>query len=161
MAAPFAAEDFSHLVAATRGVSLSVNNLSIESDPSGALSQLPAIVSKIDPSTDVILEFGDNVHTISRDAFGSAYDQLATAVATGHRLVCLSTFWQNPNVDSAIKASCEAHGGHYVYIGDIFTDAENPDRQSTAYSNWMVNIHPQSWGHARIAERILLQLKPH
>jgi hypothetical protein len=159
MAAPSADKDYSHLVAATLHVSLSVNNSGIESDPSGALSQVPAIASKIDPATDVVLEFGDNVHIISAEAFGSAYDQLAAAVAKGHALVCVSTFWQNPAIDQVIKSACEAHGGHYAFIGDIFLNPANPDRQSTAYSNWQINVHPQEWGHAQIAARVLQQLQ--
>ena len=64
------------------------SSLGIESDPSGDFSQVPAIASKIDPATDVVLEFGDNVHIISAEAFGSAYDQLAAAVEGTRPSLC-------------------------------------------------------------------------
>ena len=159
MAAPSAEEDYSHLVASRLNIPLSVYNLGIESDPSGSMSEILAISTKVGPDTDVVLEFGDNVHLISAETFGSAYDHLAASLAKGNSLVCVSTFWENPDIDKVIKARCEAHGGRYAFIGDIFTDPDNPDRKSTQYSDWMVNIHPQVWGHAHIAERVLLQLQ--
>jgi hypothetical protein len=133
--------------------------LGIENDPSGSISDIRAIAVTVGPGTDVILEFGDNVHAISAETFGSAYDHLAASFTHGHSIVCVSTFWENPAIDKVIKAGCEAHGGHYTFIGDIFTNPANSDRQSTAYAEWMVNIHPQTWGHAHIAERVLLQLQ--
>ncbi|MGC2184055.1 MAG: SGNH/GDSL hydrolase family protein [Terriglobales bacterium] len=159
MAAPSADKDFSHLVASTLDVPVSVYNLGIESDPAGSMSEIPPIAGMVGSRTDVVLEFGDNVHVISPATFGAAYDQLAGALAKGHSLVCVSTFWENPAIDRVIKAGCEAHGGHYAFIGDIFTNPDNPDRQSTEYSDWMVNVHPQVWGHAHIAERVLVQLQ--
>jgi hypothetical protein len=92
MAAPSRNEDYSHLVASRLNLPLSVNNLSIESDPSAAMSEMPAILNKVGPGTDVVLEFGDNVHVISPETFGAAYDQMAASFAKGHALICVSTF---------------------------------------------------------------------
>jgi hypothetical protein len=159
MAAPSADKDFSHLVASAMSVPLSVNNLAIEAPQPNTPSQISAIATRVGPGTAVILEFGDNVHSVGMDAFEQAYGQLAAAVVKGNSLVCVSTWWESQNVDNAIKRACGAHGGRYAYIGDIRTNPANPDLQSTAYSDWQVNDHPQLWGHQHIAERVLLQLR--
>jgi len=159
MAAPAADKDFSHIVGAALNVPVSVNNLGIESEPENSLPKIPILADKIGPGTAVILELGDNAPFGDVAAFGSAYNQLAAAMSKANSLICVSTFWHYQNVDDIIKHACETHGGHYAYIGDIFTDPTNPDRQSTAYSDWMVNVHPHVWGHARIAERVLRQLQ--
>jgi hypothetical protein len=160
MAAPAANKDFSHIVGATLNVPLSDNNLGIESEPENSMPQISALADEVGPGTAVILELGDNA-PFGGDvaAFGSAYNQLATAMSKGNSLTCVSTWWHYPRIDNIIKLACEAHDGHYVYIGDIFTDPTNPDRQSTTYSDWQVNVHPQEWGHQHIAERVLLQLQ--
>jgi hypothetical protein len=80
-------------------------------------------------------------------------------MASGHSLVCVSTWWQNPEIDALIQAACAAHGGRYAYIGDLRTDPANTDLQTVQYSNWQVNDHPRQWGHQHIAERVLLQLQ--
>jgi hypothetical protein len=67
-------------------------------------------------------------------------------MSKGNSLVCVSTWWHYPNIDDTIKQACEAHDGHYAYIGDIFTDPANPDRQSTTYSDWQTNDHPRNGG---------------
>jgi hypothetical protein len=160
MAAPAADKDFSHLVAATLDVPLSVNNLGIEGEPQNALPQIPVLANKVGRGTAVVLELGDNAEFGGDMAgFASAYNQLAAAMSKGKSLVCVSTFWHYPDVDDIIKLACEAHNGHYAYIGDIFTNPANPDRKSTAYSFWAVNIHPQEWGHRQIAERVLNALR--
>ncbi len=158
MAAPTSDKDFSHLVATRLNVPLSVNNLGIEFDPQSALPQIPTLASKVGSGTDVVLELGDNVPANQHDAFGKAYGQLAAAVAKGHSLVCVSTWWEQPAIDEIIKAECSANGGHYAFIGDIFLNPSNPDRQSAPYADWHINVHPQVWGHAHIAERVLSQL---
>jgi hypothetical protein len=160
MAAPSPDKDFSHLVAIALNVPLSVNNLGIESKPENSLAQIPVLADKVGPGTAVILELGDNAPFGGDVAgFGSAYDQLAAAMSKGNSLVCVSTWWHYANIDAIIKFACEEHHGHYAYIGDIFTDSANPDRQSTKYSDWQLNDHPQEWGHQHIAQRVLVQLR--
>ncbi len=161
MAAPAAEMDFSHLVAGELTLPLSVNNLGIESQPTNSLPQIPVLAEKVGPGTIVILELGDNAPFGGNVAgFESAYEQLAATMGSkGGSLVCVSTWWHYQNIDEMVQTACEAHSGHYVYIGDLFTDPDNTDRQSTAYSNWQVNDHPRQWGHLHIAERVLDQIR--
>lgn len=159
MAAPSAATDFSHLAASGLNVPLSVSNLGIERDPENALPEIPILAKNVGPGTAVVLELGDNVLSAGVVAFSQAYDQLAAAVSKGNSLVCVSTWWQNPDVDNVIKAGCEGNGGRYVFIGDLRTDPANTDLQTIEYSNWQVNDHPRQWGHQHIADAVLLQLQ--
>jgi len=159
MAAPSALADFSHLTAFTLSVPLTVGGLGIERDPENALPEIPAMANKVGPGTAVVLEFGDNVPSDGLEAFGEGYDQLTAAVAKGNSLICVSTWWENPNVDNVIRAACAAHSGRYAYIGDLRTAPANTDLLTIQYSNWQVNDHPRQWGHRHIAERVLLQIR--
>jgi Rieske Fe-S protein len=70
--------------------------------------------------------------------------------------VCVSTWWEEPSKDAVIASACEAHGGRYVYIGDILTDPANRDRlEGPQYTDASVQDHPHDWSMARIAERIV------
>lgn len=159
MAAPTEDIDFSHIVAATLNAQLSVNNLGIEGGSQEARLQIPVLAKRINSSTIIVLELGDNAPFAGDvEGFASAYDQLVEATSHGKALVCVSTFWHYTDIDAIIKAACEANHGRYAYIGDILNDPANPDRQSTAYWSWEVNDHPQKWGHRMIAERVLAQL---
>jgi hypothetical protein len=147
MAAPTAGQDYVHLVAKSLSLPFVVANSTVER---GVLGTVPRADSKT---------IGDNAVSFSIPAFGQAYNQLAAAMASGHSLVCVSTWWQNPEIDALIQAACAAHGGCYAYIGDLRTDPANTDLQTVQYSNWQVNDHPRQWGHQHIAERVLLQLQ--
>jgi hypothetical protein len=159
MAAPSQPQDFSHLTASALNVPLYLTNLSIERDPVDTIPVIPEMANKVGPHTAVVLEFGDNVLASGLEAFGQAYNQLAAAVSRGNSLVCVSTWWVNPSVDNVIKAACVAHHGRFAYIGDIRTNPNNPDLQSTKYSDWQVNDHPQQWGHQQISERVVAQIR--
>lgn len=159
MAAPSAAADFSHLTAAALDVPLTVMNLGIERSPEASLPQIPAIANQVGPGTAVVLEFGDDVPSGGLDAFAQAYDQLAAAVSKGHSVVCVSTWWENPNIDDVINAVCGKHGGSYVYIGDLFTDPANTDTQTIEYSNPRLQAHPRQWGHWHIAARVYFRVR--
>ena len=113
----------------------------------------------IDSSTVVVVELGDNVPDSKELDFAGSYEKLLDAVAPRLKLVCTSTFWERPSVDIVIKHECESKGGLYTYIGNIYTDPNNPDRSDHKYSNPGVNRHPHDWGMAQISARIITQLQ--
>jgi alpha-galactosidase len=156
MAASAEANDFAHLTAAALRLPVSVRNLGIEVHPEQAQPAISELASQVTPvKTVVVVELGDNAWPDGMADFRSAYAQLLADTGNGYSLLCLSTWWNRSEVDEAIEQECVAHGGLYVYIGDILTDPQNPDRQSTAFADPNVNQHPQDWGMARIAERVV------
>lgn len=161
MAAPSAGDDFSHLTAAAMKVPLTAVNMSIEIETESEISsaQISAVASTVGPATAVVLEFGDDVPSGSLNSFAAAYDQLAQAVAKGDSLVCLSTWWEKPNIDNAIRTICGRYGGCYAFIGDLYIDPFNSDLQTVEYSDSHVNSHPRQWGHQHIADRVFTPAK--
>jgi len=158
MAASDAAHDFPHLIAAHYGATLAVVDGSpIERLPATSDDVIASIAAKTTSSTLVVLEIGDNAAGSHTDpaTYGAAYGRLMTALAAKHphRVVCLSTWWTAPAIDSAIQAACT--GGSYVPIGDIAGAPGNPDYTSgPQFSNPDVNAHPHDWGHAQMAARV-------
>lgn len=68
----------------------------------------------------------------------------------------MSTYWPNQEIDTNMMLSCLNHGGRFVYIGDIYTNPNNPDYIGPpVYSNPAVNMHPHDWSMQQIADRIL------
>jgi hypothetical protein len=94
----------------------------------------------------VVIELGDNAGVTP--AFAAGYSALLDGTKGRLSLYCLSTWWQQPSQDLMIKAACEAHGGHYVFIGDIY-----PTRQDArvVYADAAVQAHPNDWSMAMIA----------
>jgi hypothetical protein len=125
----------------------------LELDPAAGASRIPEYAARVGPATAVTVQLGDNAQASS--GFAAAYGRLLDAVGHAARLACVSTWWENPSQDAVIKQQCEARGGTYVYIGDIF-----PTRQDDVgrYVNAGVDRHPHDWGMARIAERVAAAL---
>lgn len=141
MAASSRDRDFAHLVGAGLGLPVTATNAAqLERDPSAPLPDW-----QVGPGTVVVLELGDN-------GLPARYADIVAAVRGGASLTCLSTYWEKPERDAVIKATCEAAGGRYVYIGDIYPtrqDVMGPELHSFVVS------HPGDWSMARIAERVL------
>jgi hypothetical protein len=157
MAASSQRSDFSHLVANTLGLPLSASNLAtLERTPANAKTILAPFAAKVHPGTIAVVELGDNVPAGTLGAFKPGYDALLDTVQHARNLVCTSTFWAKPDYDAAIEASCTAHGGTYLYIGDIRTDPANPDYVGApAFANPAVDGHPHDWSMGQIALRVL------
>lgn len=158
MAAPSEADDFAHLSASALNIPLTVMTLFVETDPQSTIAQIPGIAKQVGSGTAVVLEFGDDVPSGGLNAFAQAYDQVAAAVSKGNSLVCVSTWWEKPEVDNVIAAACAAHGGRYTFIGDLYTDPDNTDLQTVQYANPRINSHPRKWGHRHIAGRVFFSI---
>ena len=157
MAASSTETDFAHLVAASLGIeSPSITNFSaLERDPAANKWLIPDFTSGIDEATAVTIELGDNVALARLSEFADAYDALLAAAGHGRSLVCVGTWWEEESKDAVIASTCQAHGGTYVYIGDILLDPANRDRlEGPQYTDPSVQDHPHDWSMARIAERI-------
>ncbi|HEX7906695.1 MAG TPA: hypothetical protein VF534_01200 [Paraburkholderia sp.] len=163
MAAPSRDLDYSHLLIAALNVPESnayIRNVyPFETDDTGARRAIDSVESKLAQRPDItVLELGDNVkaweiYPVVR--FQRNFGRLAqVAGEKSKRLYCLSTYWHSRVVDFVIKRECEAAGGTYVFIGDVASDPNNPDRTSHAYANAGVNKHPQEYGMAAIARRL-------
>jgi len=154
MAASDAAHDYAHLVAAGLGLStVSARNVAVlERAETADLSLIPSATSGIDARTAVVLQLGDNAVVTGSPAFTASYSALLAAVSARQSLVCLSTWWWDSGKDAMIKAQCEAHGGRYVFIGDIY-----PTRADVipAGENPAVVDHPHDPSMAVIAQRVL------
>jgi len=148
---------FAYVAAALGVESPSITNFSaLERDPAANKWLIPDYTAGIDSATAVTIELGDNVALARLSEFADAYDALLAAADHGRSLVCVSTWWEEPSKDAVIASACEAHGGSYVYIGDILTDPANRDRlEGPQYTDPSVQDHPHDWSMARIAERIV------
>lgn len=155
MAASAAEKDYAHLSAAALGGVLVIpDHADFERSPDSSIAAIPAAVAGVTPESLVVVQLGDNVADAS--GFRRAYGQLLDAIS--HRagsLICLSTWWRNAELDGMIEVECSAHGGAYVFIGDIYSDPANPDQQAPLYWHGGVNAHPHDWGMARIAGRVV------
>jgi hypothetical protein len=157
MAASSAATDYAHLVSASLHLqSQTVNNFSaLEINPAANKGGIPEQTSGIDGATAVTIELGDNARLDHLPEFADAYNALLDAASHGRTLVCVSTWWEERLKDAIIKPACEAHGGTYVYIGDLFGDPANRDLlEGPQYSNAALQAHPHDWSMARIAARV-------
>lgn len=162
MAASAQDNDYSHLTAAAMDLPVTpINITGLETNGISSSVYLQALATAgIDSTTIVVVEFGDNVPNSWVQGFSNVYGDFLSAIPPHLKLVCLSTFWERPWVDIVIRGECELHGGLYTYIGDIYTDPNNPDRTDNTYSNPGVNMHPHDWGMAQISSRILTEVSP-
>lgn len=163
MAASSEDKDYSHLVAKALGVTgagLYIRNfVPLEGDPIGSQSMIPDAIAAfaVYPRTRlVVVELGDNADASTPAIFDKGYRALLSKAAPyTMQLLCVSTFWGRPSIDTVIKNACVDYGGRYVYVGDIFNAPDNPERTVREYVRDDVNNHPRDWSMARIAERIL------
>jgi hypothetical protein len=159
MAASAQGKDYAHMTAAAMHLPVTpISVTSLETNPKDLNQYLQVIAAAgIDSKTIVVLELGDDSSVSDLTDFASSYGKLISAVSSRMKLVCVSTFWEKPPLDAVIKYECESNGGLYTYIGDIYTDPNNPDRKENAFSNPTVNAHPHDWGMAHIAARIVAE----
>lgn len=155
MAATTQAQDFAHVAGAALGLPVQANNFAdLERTPASAAPRIPEYAARVSSTSIVVVELADNVPPGGLEAFRPAYGQLLDAVKHARTLVCVSTWWRNAEKDAAIEAECRGRGGRFVFIGDVKTLPENPDRASTRYWDAGVNDHPQDWSMAEIGLRV-------
>ena len=120
MAASSPDKDFAHLTAAALHLPLTAENFSpLEKDPPGNVWQIPSYVQTATSRTAVVVELGDNVAAGGATVFAPAYNALLDSLHVA-KLVCVSTWWRDDAKDAVIQQGCAAHGGTYVFIGDIY-----------------------------------------
>lgn len=110
----------------------------------------------------VVLALGTNdVWNTPVTDFAAQYQGLVSKVresSPNAELVCLSV-WANPdgarNYNPPISSACEAAGGTYVLISDLF-DAEGTRGPSgvEAFGGVSDDFHPNDTGYAAIAQRV-------
>jgi hypothetical protein len=167
MSASDASHDYVHLVAAGLGKKATAENLFEVDDPqnypefnAGFTAHLAAVTAAIGPQTIVIVQFGDSQGSQSlpmSEPFQARYLEVLDAAARGAQLVCLSN-WVNQTVrDPAMQSACEARGGKFVYIGDVFymgLDNLSSSPETISVSRW-----PHDSAMAEIARRVLIALR--
>lgn len=156
MAASSADKDFAHVAAKALGVPLQVRGFSgIEYDFATYIPHIGDVTFEITPTTAVVVQLGDNVQVPTLAEFEPAYSLLLDKAMKGSVLLCLSTWWENPAKDVVIKRQCEAHGGRYLYIGDIY-----PTRKDVVgtFTNLGVDKHPHDWSMSVIGARVAAAL---
>lgn len=163
MAATSVATDYVHVLAAELGIAQPVarNFASLErnaDDPVNAIDlttpiadQIKVQTTGIDVATAVVVELGDNSPSGQSATFATNYGLLLDALPAHHSLTCVSTWWEDAAKDATIKAACKAHGGTFVFIGDIY-----PARKDVAApgENPAIWAHPHDPSMASIAARI-------
>jgi hypothetical protein len=155
MAATTQAQDFVHVAGAALGLPVQANNFAdLELTPVAATPRIPDYSAPVSSTSIAVVQLADNVPPGGLDAFRPAYAQLLDAVKHARTLLCVSTWWHSPEKDAVIETECRARGGRFVFIGDIKTLPENPDRVSTRYWHPGVNSHPQDWSMAEIGRRV-------
>lgn len=149
--------DYVHLVSAGLGVPFTAENVApLEAQPDLHEADIPSYAQGVTASTTVVVEMGDDVAAHNQPAFQKVYGELLSALQPRQALVCLSTWWGNGDTDAVIQAVCEAQGGAYVYIGDIF-----PTRTDTWPPNEVhgITLHPHDPSMAIIAERVMHEFR--
>ena len=142
MAASSEDKDFAHLVGAALRLPLTTVHVGrLEYDASAPLPRV-----SVRPSTVVVVELGDN-------GFAPRYADLLASVKNGAALVCTSTWWARIETDKRMQPLCEAAGGRWVYIGDIYRG-----RRGVNFDDG-VDRHPGDVDMAEIARRVLLAIR--
>lgn len=161
MAAPTQAEDFVHLTAAALGVPVAdARNVNwVENQPEAAMPLIPAIADLIPADALVIVKLGENVAPGDLEPFRQAYAALLDQAAKGAALVCVSTYWYDSAKDAVMRPECEARGGRWAYVGDLFDSPDNADRLTVEYQSAAVDNHPRAWGMRAMAERVVAAIK--
>jgi hypothetical protein len=156
MAASSADKDFAHLTAAALHVPLTVLNFSaLEIDPAVQVSQVLSYVQAATPHTAVVVELGDNVIAGGASTFAPAYGALLDAMHFA-KLACVSTWWRDDAKDAVIQQACKAHGGTYVFIGDIYPQRTDDVNR---YADVDTDRHPHDASMALIAARVTAALQ--
>lgn len=159
MAASTQQSDFAHLSSAALKLPLTIISATLaEGNPQNYGSPVvQQMSSAVTPRTLVVIELGDNVQQPAElAAFMPLYQQMTQVASKGAGLICLSTFWDFTATDQAMEGSCRAHGGTFIYIGDIYQDPANPDYQGApVYSNITVDHHPHNWSMQQISDRVI------
>jgi hypothetical protein len=103
----------------------------------------------------LVVLIGDNVKAENSANFGTQYGNLLSALQGNRptRIYCVSTWWRNNQIDSAISAACNSMHGKYVYIGDINFIA-GMRASASEHPNKGVAAHPSDAGMNVIATRI-------
>lgn len=152
MAASTASKDYAHLVAASLGMTLDARHTSpLEMDPAANASLASGY--GVTASDVVVVELGDNVADLS--TFRPYYAKLLDDVKGAKKLACTSTWWRRPVVDDAMRAECEARGGRWVFIGDIYPMALDPQE----YADASIQAHPHDASMRVIADRVAAALR--
>lgn len=104
----------------------------------------------------MVIQLGDNIGT-QEDLNNFAHNLqllVGAACAASPNVLCVSTWWHSPPKDYVIERVCQIYGAQYVFIGDLFSSAENLDRRQPSYAHGGVDAHPQDWGMKQISERL-------
>ncbi len=128
----------------------------LETDPARAIREIPAWTSAISDQTVVVLQFGDIAPGTGASAeFTSSFNALVSTASHGRTLVCVSTWIEDQGKDAMMRAACEANGGRWVYIGDIY-----PHRVDVipVGENPAIARMPHDPSMAEIARRVLMKI---
>lgn len=129
-----------------------------------------ATADTITPDTDtnlVVLALGTNdVWKTEVPDFTAQYTGLVEkvrATAPNTAIMCLGV-WANPDgarlYDPLVEAACEASGGAFVAIGDLYEPTENRGPAGVeAFGGVSDNFHPNDAGYAAIAKRVLASMR--
>jgi hypothetical protein len=166
MAASDEAHDYVHVAARSLGLATVFAHgelWQLERQPGTAPGLIPAAVAEIDGGTDVVVELGDNASPKgggvgASPELAAAYGALLDAVVAKRpaRLVCTSTWWQVDDIDTLLHGICSAHGGTWVYIGDVFPVRSDVINQA---GNPNVEAHPHDPSMAVIGARVAEALR--
>lgn len=157
MATSTEALDFAHQTAAALGVPMTVKNFSgIEWATDRFLPHIPDVTGGITQTTAVVVQLGDNVKPGTGELFRAGYAKLLDAVSDAPALVCTSTWWHSHEADAVIREECQARGGRYVFLGDLYAHRQDDVGR---YSNAGVDAHPHDWGHTQIAARVVSAIR--
>lgn len=155
MAASSQERDFAHVLAARMGATVDVASIApLEREAANLPAWLPNAQANAGHSADVlVIKIGDNV--LDPVAFESALGVYLDMVRGNARLICVGTWYPKRfDVDGAIARACEARGGRFVKIVDLFYDARYRADSERLFASGVVGSHPGDAGMAAIADRV-------
>ncbi|MEI7466074.1 MAG: SGNH/GDSL hydrolase family protein, partial [Burkholderiales bacterium] len=162
MAATAANRDYystlGRLVSSKSGVRPAMTRLSmasLEKDPSLLAKVEPDVIQQAKASDLLVVQLGDNAPKDKLDQFAVSYNGLIDALRPTHGgLVCMSTWWHNPETDDIIARACVSRQGKFVVIGDIADQPWGRAGLSNSIVNPGVAAHPSDQAMREIALRI-------
>lgn len=129
----------------------------------GEAGKVAAITDVPDDLDVAVVELGTNDAT--RTELGTFSTQYATLLdrirgsSPDAALLCLGVWGESPDYDQEIRAACEARGGRYVSLTELYKDTSLRGPAGVErFGGKSDDFHPNDAGHTAIADRVWAQL---
>lgn len=144
--------DYVHLSSKALGAPFEAYNWQGDALPTD--ERLAKYAATVTSDSVVVVQLAENID--GTQSFVPTLKRVIEAAKPARRIVCIGSWWPNPERDALVKAACTEGGGKFVDVSDLMNSPQNTDKNLPKLSdNPAVDEHPKNWGMAKIAERVV------